>query len=142
MHATDLICCVILSNGDLCMKYKTGMVVEGKVTGIQPYGAFVSLDNQNAGLIHISEISDGFVKDISKYVQVGDHIKVKIIDFDKKHHQARLSLKALSKPRVRKARRQHVYQKPSLPPMKLGFQSIAANMDRWIEEAKENILNQ
>ena len=73
------------------MKYKTGMIVEGKVTGIQPYGAFVNLDSQNAGLIHISEISDGFVKDISKYVQVGDHVKVKIIDFDKKHHQARLS---------------------------------------------------
>ncbi len=118
------------------------MIVEGKVTGIQPYGAFVSLDNQNAGLIHISEISDGFVKDISKYVQVGDHIKVKIIDFDKKHHQARLSLKALSKPRVRKARRQHVYQKPSLPPMKLGFQSISSNMEQWILEAKKNILNQ
>ncbi len=124
------------------MKYKTGMVVEGKVTGIQPYGAFVSLDNQNAGLIHISEISDGFVKDISKYVQVGDHVKVKIVDFDKKHHQARLSLKALNKPRVRKSRRQHVYQKPSLPSMKLGFQSIAMNMDQWIQEAKVNILKE
>ena len=113
------------------MKYKTGMIVEGKVTGIQPYGAF---------LIHISEISDGFVKDISKYVQVGDHVKVKIIDFDKKHHQARLSLKALSKPRVRKARRQHVYQAPSLPSMKLGFQSIASHMDAWVKEAEVNIL--
>lgn len=124
------------------MKYKTGMIVEGKVTGIQPYGAFVSLDNQNSGLIHISEISDGFVKDISKYVQVGDHIKVKIIDFDKKHHQARLSLKALSKPRVRKARRQHTYQKPTLPPSRLGFQSIATRMDLWIQEAEETIMKQ
>ena len=112
------------------MKYKTGMIVEGKVTGIQPYGAFVNLDSQNAGLIHISEISDGFVKDISKYVQVGD----------KKHHQARLSLKALSKPRVRKARRQHVYQAPSLPSMKLGFQSIASHMDAWVKEAEVSIL--
>ena len=102
------------------MKYKTGMIVEGKVTGIQPYGAFVNLDSQNAGLIHISEISDGFVKDISKYVQVGDHVKVKIIDFDKKHHQ--------------------VYQAPSLPSMKLGFQSIASHMDAWVKEAEVNIL--
>ena len=72
--------------------------------------------------------------------QVGDHVKVKIIDFDKKHHQARLSLKALSKPRVRKARRQHVYQSPSLPSMKLGFQSIASHMDAWVKEAEVNIL--
>lgn len=123
------------------MKYKTGMVVEGKITGIQPYGAFVSLDNSTSGLIHISEISDGFVKDISKYVQVGDLVKVKIIDFDKKHHQARLSLKALQKPRVRRSRRQHVYQKPTLPSMKIGFQSIASHMDQWIEEAEKNILD-
>lgn len=123
------------------MKYKTGMIVEGKITGIQPYGAFVSLDNNTSGLIHISEISDGFVKDIGKYVQVGEYVKVKIIDFDKKHHQARLSLKALQKPRVRRSRRQHVYQKPSLPSMKIGFQSIASNMDAWIKEAQKNILN-
>ena len=123
------------------MKYKTGMIIEGKVTGIQPYGAFVALDNQNTGLIHISEISDGFVKDISKYVQVGDQIKVKIIDFDKKHHQARLSLKALNKPRVRKTRHPHTYQKPTLPPSKLGFQSIATRMDKWIQEAQNTILN-
>ncbi len=124
------------------MKYKTGMIIEGKVTGIQPYGAFVALDSQNTGLIHISEISDGFVKDISKYVQVGDQIKVKIIDFDKKHHQARLSLKALNKPRVRKTRHPHSYQKPSLPSSKLGFQSIASRMDQWIKDAEETIMKQ
>ena len=117
-----------------------GLITEGTVGSLQPYGAFVNLDSQNAGLIHVSEISDGFVKDISKYVQVGDHVKVKIIDFDKKHHQARLSLKALSKPRVRKARRQHVYQAPSLPSMKLGFQSIASHMDAWVKEAEVSIL--
>lgn len=124
------------------MKYKTGMIVEGKVTGIQPYGAFVSLDSHTSGLIHISEISDGFVKDIGRYVQEGEYVKVKIIDFDKKHHQARLSLKALSKPRVRRSRRQHVYQKPSLPSMKLGFQSISSRMDDWIKQAEETIMKQ
>lgn len=122
------------------MKYKTGMIVEGKVTGLQPYGAFVALDSQNSGLIHISEMSDGFVKDMNKYVQVGQYVKVKIIDFDKKHHQARLSLKALHKPRVRKSRRQTIYQKPSLPPMRLGFQSISKNLDAWIQEAEKTIL--
>ena len=44
------------------MHYKIGEIVEGIITGIQPYGAFVSLDDETCGLIHISEISDGFVK--------------------------------------------------------------------------------
>lgn len=121
------------------MTYKIGEIVEGKVTGIQPYGAFVSLDHVTTGLIHISEISDGFVKDISRFVTVGQTVKVKIIDFDRKSHQARLSLKALQKPRTRN-RRRIVSQKASLPPMILGFQSIARSMDGWIEEAKTTIL--
>ena len=54
------------------MIYKPGQIVEGKITGIQPYGAFVALEHHVSGLIHISEISDGFVKDISKFVTVGD----------------------------------------------------------------------
>ena len=77
------------------MQYRIGQTVEGKVTGIQPYGAFVMLDRQTCGLIHISEISDGYVRDISRYVKVGDTITVKIIDFDSAANQARLSLKAL-----------------------------------------------
>ena len=46
-------------------KYKVGSTVTGNVTGIEKYGAFVSLDDYYSGLIHISEISDGFVKDIN-----------------------------------------------------------------------------
>lgn len=122
------------------MKYQTGQIVEGKITGIQPYGAFVSLDKHTTGLIHISEISDGFVKDINRYVQVGDMVRVKIIDFDPKRNQARLSLKALQKPRVRHNRRTSPNYKPVLPPMKIGFRSIADHMDGWIDFAEKNIL--
>lgn len=121
------------------MTYKIGQIVEGKVTGIQPYGAFVSLDHVTTGLIHISEISDGFVKDISRFVTVGETVKVKIIDFDQKSHQARLSLKALQKQRTRN-RRRPIQQKASLPIMKLGFQSIHDAMDGWMKEAETTIL--
>ncbi len=75
------------------MQYRIGQIVEGTITGIQPYGAFVSLDEETSGLIHISEISEGFVKDVNHFVHVHDRVKVKIIDFDKSTHQARLSLK-------------------------------------------------
>ncbi len=122
------------------MKYKTGMITEGKVTGIQPYGAFVSLDHNTSGLIHISEISDGFVKDISSFVKPGDTVKVKIIDYDPHTHQAKLSLKALHRPHARNRKRTYTHQKATLPPMRIGFQSIASHMDEWIHEAEKEIL--
>lgn len=117
--------------------FSTGQIVEGKVTGIQPYGAFVSLDSQTSGLIHISEISEGFVKDIEQFVKVGDTVRVKIIDYDPKLKQAKLSLKALRKARVRN-RRRTVTPKATLPSMKIGFRTIAENMPRWIAETRRN----
>lgn len=119
------------------MTYKTGQITEGKVTGIQPYGAFVALDGHTSGLIHISEISDGFVKDIERFVSVGETVRVKIIDFDPKMNQAKLSLKALHRSRVRN-RRRPVVSRASLPPGKIGFRTIEENMKRWIAEAQED----
>ena len=121
------------------MTYKAGMIVEGKVTGIQPYGIFVSLDYNTNGLIHISEISDGFVRDISRYAAIGDVIKVKIIDFDPATNHAKLSLKAIARTHSRNRKRTVTY-KASLPPMKIGFQSIASNMNQWIREAEKDLL--
>ena len=97
------------------MQYRIGQTAEGKVTGIQPYGAFVMLDRQTSGLIHISEISDGYVRDISRYVKVGDTVTVKIIDFDAAAGQARLSLKALHHTNSR-SRRRPMNRKAELPP--------------------------
>ena len=50
-------------------EYKIGMVVKGKVTGIQTYGVFIQFDHETQGLLHISEISHGFIRDISDHVQ-------------------------------------------------------------------------
>ena len=122
------------------MHYQVGQIVEGVITGIQPYGAFVALDNKTTGLIHISEISDGFVKDVAIYVKVNDRIKVKIIDFDEKNNQARLSLKAVYPNKFRRDRKNSRYG--SLPAMKLGFLTIEKNMDKWIREAKEKHYDQ
>ncbi|MCF0109122.1 MAG: S1 RNA-binding domain-containing protein [Erysipelotrichaceae bacterium] len=119
------------------MQYQVGDIVEGTITGIQPYGAFVALDNHTSGLIHISEISDGFVKDVGMYVQLHDRIQVKIIDFDPKLRQARLSIKAIRKNNARKERKQRSYG--SLPPMDLGFSSIEKKMPEWINNALKEI---
>lgn len=118
------------------MPYQIGQTVEGKVTGIQPYGAFVMLDRHTSGLIHISEISDGYVRDISRFVKVGDTVAVKIIDFDSAAAQARLSLKALNRPHAR-SRRRPMSRKATLPANNIGFSSVAARMDQWISEAEK-----
>ena len=57
---------------------QTGEIVSGTITGIKDYGAFVQVEDY-CGLIHISEFSDHFVRDITDYVHIGDQIKLKII---------------------------------------------------------------
>ncbi|WP_392454162.1 S1 domain-containing post-transcriptional regulator GSP13 [Chryseomicrobium aureum] len=75
--------------------YKVGDVVTGIVTGIQPYGAFVSLSDDTQGLIHISEITYGYVRDINDFLQVGQAVKVKVLEIDKRESKISLSLRAL-----------------------------------------------
>lgn len=61
------------------MQLQVGMVIEGKVTGITKFGAFVALQEGKSGLVHISEIANTFVNDVHDYVQDGQTVKVKII---------------------------------------------------------------
>ena len=61
------------------MQLQVGMVIEGKVTGITKFGAFVALPEGKSGLVHISENANTFVNDVHDYVQDGQTVKVKII---------------------------------------------------------------
>ena len=70
--------------------YKVGMTVYGKITGIKPYGAFVKFDDGVTGLIHISEISNGFVRNIDNFVQVDEYVMVKVIDIDRERYAYQL----------------------------------------------------
>lgn len=66
------------------MSFEVGSILEGKVTGIAKFGAFVSLEGGKSGLVHISEISHGFVNDINEHLKVGDEVKVKLLNVDEK----------------------------------------------------------
>ncbi len=83
-------------------------------------------------IIHISEISDGFVRDVNQFVFYGEQVKVKVIDIDNVHHQARLSLKAVAKKR-RFRKRKSIVETPK------GFNPLREMMPRWISRgiAKE-----
>ena len=61
------------------MALEIGTVVEGKVTSIAKFGAFVLLPGGKSGLVHISEIANAFVSDINEFVQVGQNVKVRIL---------------------------------------------------------------
>jgi S1 RNA binding domain protein len=62
------------------MSIEVGSKLEGKVTGITNFGAFVELPNGSTGLVHISEVADNYVKDINDHLKVGDMIEVKVMN--------------------------------------------------------------
>jgi S1 RNA binding domain protein len=61
------------------MSIEVGSTVEGKVTGITKFGAFVELPGGDTGLIHISEVANTYVKDIYNYLKPDEKVKVKVI---------------------------------------------------------------
>lgn len=75
------------------MSLAVGDVVEGVVSNLTKFGAFVNLDSGFTGLVHISEISDTFVKDVSDVLETGQNVKVKVLSIDDKGKIA-LSIKA------------------------------------------------
>ena len=61
------------------MTLEIGTVVEGKVSSIAKFGAFVQLPDGKSGLVHISEIANAFVSDVHEFVQVGQSVKVRVL---------------------------------------------------------------
>ena len=61
------------------MDWQIGEILEGKVSGITKFGAFVALSDGKSGLVHISEVANAFVSDVSEHVQVGQTVKVKLL---------------------------------------------------------------
>ena len=64
------------------MEFGVGSVLEGKVTGITKFGAFISLPEGKSGLVHISEIAYTYVNDVKDHLQEGQEVKVKVIGVD------------------------------------------------------------
>lgn len=118
--------------------YQTGDTVSGKVTGIQPYGAFVALDEQTQGLVHISEITHGYVKEVSEYLSVGQEVDVKVLEVDEKSKKISLSIRALQEQppaqqrseKPKQSLQSHVNENDSE-----GFNSLKDKMQEWIKRS-------
>ncbi len=112
--------------------YRIGSVVKGRVTGIQRYGAFVELDSHTQGLVHISEITDGFVRDINDFLEVGDIVTVKILTIDEITGKISLTLRGLNK--TPDGKMKSVFRVPKQTAN--GFATLQEKLGEWISEAK------
>ena len=73
---------------------KINDIIECTITGIQKYGAFALINNKYDGLIHISEISSSYVKNINDYIKIKDKIYAQVVDIDEENHKYKLSISA------------------------------------------------
>lgn len=80
------------------MAIEVGTKLEGKVTGITNFGAFVELPGGVTGLVHISEIADNYVKDVNDHLKMEDIVTVKVINVDKNGKIGLSIRKAVDKP--------------------------------------------
>ncbi|HOP65451.1 MAG TPA: S1 RNA-binding domain-containing protein [Bacilli bacterium] len=106
--------------------YKIGDIIKGTVTGVEKYGIFVKIDKKYNGLIHISEVSDYYVKDINDYVKAGDIIECKILDIDNENMQMKLSIKTVDSKNKAKETGE-------------GFKPLKEKLKIWIEEKTKEL---
>ena len=113
-------------------KLKKGEIVTGYVTGIEKYGIFINIDDKHDGLIHISEISSTYVRNIHDYVKIGECIQARIIE-DETNRQLKLSIKDLDY-RISRGQNAKIIETRS------GFSTLESKLNYWIEEKLKEIL--
>lgn len=113
---------------------KINDVIEVTVTGIQKYGAFVLINDKYDGLIHISEISSGYVKNINDYIKIKDKIFAQVVDIDKENNKFKLSIKNIDYQNDGKViNNEENYSN--------GFEPLKEHLDLWINEKIKEIMD-
>lgn len=97
------------------MEFGVGSIVDGKVTGITKFGAFVSLPEGKSGLVHISEIAYAYVSEVSEHLHVGQDVTVKVIGIDESD-RINLSIKKALPPPPRQGSAPQQSQSPGFAP--------------------------
>lgn len=106
-------------------EYKSGNILKGQVTGIEKYGAFVNVDEEYVGLIHISEVSNDFVKDINDFLEVGQTIYCQILEVDEETKKIKLSIKNIN---------YKVNNQSKIKESRLGFLPLRNHLDKWVSD--------
>jgi ribosomal protein S1 len=109
---------------------KPDMVVKGKVSRLETYGAFVDIGAERPGLVHVSEISHDYIKNPSEVLKEGDEVDAKILEVDRRKKQIRLSIKATqSKP-------EEILAQVNKPEPRKGRSKKSKKQDDSVEEPK------
>ncbi|HLR66651.1 S1 domain-containing RNA-binding protein [Virgibacillus alimentarius] len=110
------------------MSIEVGSKLQGKVTGITNFGAFVELGDKKTGLVHISEVADNYVKDINEHLSIGDEIKVKVINVEKDGKIGLSIKKAKDKPVRQKSARERT-------------ENFEAKMNRFLKDSEDRLAS-
>ncbi len=110
--------------------YKINDIVACQISGFKEYGIFVKVDDQYDGLIHISEISESFVKNVRDYGIIGDTIYAKVIAVDEESKHLKLTIKGLN---------YKVDGKTMEETDKDGFMPLKKHLNIWINEKIKEI---
>jgi len=115
------------------MQYKINDIIKGQVTGIEEYGIFVRIDESFIGLIHISEITEGYVTNINNFVQIDEMIYVRILEVNEQTKQMKLSIKSINY--KENGMTQNIQE--SLR----GFLPLQENLVKWTDEKLKEFKN-
>ena len=107
---------------------KPGMTIEGVVTNVTRFGAFVDVGVHQDGLVHISELSNRYIKDPAEAVKVGQIVKVQVLNADVKNKRIALSMKALLPPAQKAG---HKQERPAQKAPVRMDDRISALADKW-----------
>ncbi len=118
--------------------FKVGEIIEGTITELRKFGALMIFDHDATGLLHISEVSDRFVFDIARYVQVGRNFNVKILEIDPNNGFMKVSLRKVTiEDRIdfkNSAKKRVVVDEDEID-----FSPLQEQLGKWTEKQLENI---
>ena len=117
------------------MKYEIGKVVLGTVINVKPYALFMEFEDGVNGLLHISEISDAYIRDIEKYGTKGDQMKVLIVGIDENNGFLRVSLKKVPPEESYSSHSNSVRRAPEANSQ--DFKELAEKLPEWISQTLE-----
>src|SRR5690625_226107 len=110
------------------MSIEVGSKLQGKVTGINHFGAFVELEKGTTGLVHISEVADNYVKDINEHLSVGEEIKVKVINVEE---DGKIGL-SIKKAKDKQARQRNVRQRAD---------NFESKINRFLKDSEDRLAS-
>lgn len=111
---------------------KVGDIIEGTVVRVYPRYAILLFNEGRTGLLHISELSNNFIRNFTAFVQVGNIYKVKVIEEEKEQNFLKVSLKEMTP-----QERHHQLARIPIDESRISFEELAKKLPSWIKEENE-----